>query len=98
MRALLAWRNDLVLLTPKRINQREPLPDALARAGNRFRQAIETVNSQRAGQCRSARNRAKSGAGRCARIQAKLTAHTIGVCLNCPLGRPLLALKDLAVI
>ncbi len=86
MRALLAWRNDLVLLTPQRINQREPLPDAPARAGNRFRQAIETVNSQLAGQFRGAR------------IQAKLTAHTIGVCLNCPLGRPLLALKDLAVI
>jgi hypothetical protein len=31
-------------------------------------------------------------------VQAKLTAHTIGLYLNCLLGRPLLALVDLAVI
>ena len=98
VQGLLAWRNDLVLLTPKRRNQRVQWPAALTRALNRFRQAIETVNSQRAGQCPIARNRAKSVTGLCARIQAKLTAHTLGVYLNCLLGRPLLALQDLAVI
>ena len=34
----------------------------------------------------------------CARLQAKLAAHTLGVYLNCLLGRPLLHLKDLALI
>src|SRR5690349_21548423 len=36
--------------------------------------------------------------GLCARVQAKLTAHTFGLYLNYLLGRPLLALIDLAVI
>ncbi len=98
VQGLLAWRNDLVLLTPKRRNQRVQLPEALTRALNRFRQAIETVNSQLAGQFQIERNRATSVTGLCARIQAKLTAHTLGVYLNCLLGRPLLALQDLAVI
>jgi hypothetical protein len=98
LQELLVWRNDLVLLTPKRRNQREQLPEALTRTITHFRQAIETVNSQLAGQFQVERNRAKSVTGLCARIQAKLTAHTVGLWLNCLLGRPLLALKDLAVI
>ena len=95
---LLAWRNDLVLLAPTRANQRAQLPATLARALTHFRQAIETVNSQLAGQFQIERNRAKCVSGLCARIQAKLTAHTLGLYLNCLLGRPLLALQDLAVI
>lgn len=59
---LLAWRNDLVLRTPRR------------------------------------RTRATSVSGHCARIQAKLAAHTLGLWRNGLLGRPLLALKDLAVL
>jgi hypothetical protein len=98
LQELLVWRNDLVLLTPKRRNQREQLPEALTRTITHFRQAIETVNSQLAGQFQVERNRAKSVTGLCARIQAKLTAHTVGLWLNCLLGRPLLALKALAVI
>ncbi len=95
---LLAWRNDLVLLTPKRANQREQLSAPLTQAINHLRQAIETVNSQLSGQFQIERNRAKSVSGLCARIQAKLAAHTLGLYLNCLLGRPLLALQDLAVI
>jgi DDE family transposase len=98
LQELLAWRNDLVLLTPKRANQREQLPASLTRALNHFRQAIETINSQLTEQFQIERNRAKSVSGLCARIQAKLTAHTLGLYLNCLLGRPLLALQDLAVI
>jgi hypothetical protein len=98
LQALLAWRNDLVLLAPKRRNQREQLPAALTRAINHFRQAIETIGSQLAGQFQIERNWAKCVSGLCARIQAKLTAHTLGLYLNCLLGRPLLALKELAVI
>jgi len=95
---LLAWRNDLVLLTPKRANQQAQWPAAVTQAINHFRQAIETINSQLAEQFHLARNRAKSVSGLCARIQAKLTAHTLGLYLNCLLRRPLLALADLALI
>jgi hypothetical protein len=94
---LLAWRNDLVLLTPTRANQRAQLPAALTRAITHFRQAVETVNSQLAGQFQIERNWAKCVSGLCARIQAKLTAHTLGVYLNVLAGQPPLALKTLVV-
>ena len=95
---LLRWRNDLVLLTPTRANQRRQHPAALTQAINHFRQAIETLNSQLVEQFHIECNKAKSVAGLCARLQAKLAAHTGGVWLNCLLGRPLLHLKDLALI
>jgi hypothetical protein len=94
----LAWRNDLILLTPRRANQRPQHPAALTRAINHFRQASETRNHQLAEQFRIEGNKAKSVGGLCARLQAKRAAHTVGLLLNCLLGRPLLALKALAVI
>jgi hypothetical protein len=94
----LATRNDVVLLTPRRTNQRAQLPAALTRAINHFRQIIETVNSHLVGQVHLQRNHAKSVSGLCARVQAKLTAHTVGLYLNRLLGQPLLALKPLALI
>jgi Transposase DDE domain len=98
VQALLAWRNNLLLLTPKRCNQKEQLPAALTAAINHFRQIIETVNSQLVDQFHLQRNRAKCLGGLCARVMAKLTAHTVGVYLNLLLGRPLLALKDFDLI
>src|SRR3954447_7022025 len=74
------------------------LPGALTQAINHFRQIIETVNSQLVEQFQLQRNRAKSVSGLCARVQAKLAAHTLGIYLNYLLGRPLLALMDLALI
>lgn len=94
----LAARHDLTLLTPKRKNQLAQLPAALTQAINHFRQIIETVNSQLVEQLQLQRNRAKSVSGLCARVQAKLAAHTLGLYLNYLLGRPLLALMDLALI
>ncbi len=98
LRELLAWHNDLTLLTPRRANQRLQLPTALTAAINHFRQIIETVNSQLVEQFHLQRNRAKSVSGLCARVQAKLAAHTLGIYLNCLLGQPLLARKPLALI
>ncbi len=98
LQADLMARQDLTLLTPKRRNQRDQLPAALTQAINHFRQIIETVNSQLVEQFQLQRNRAKSLSGLCARVQAKLTAHTFGLYLNYLLGRPLLALMDLAFI
>lgn len=98
LQALLAWRNDVVLLTPRRANQRAQLPAALTRAIASFRQTIETVNSQLSEHFQVERNRAKSVTGLCARVQATLAAQTLGLYLNCLLGRPLLALAAFALI
>jgi hypothetical protein len=49
-------------------------------------------------QCALQRNRAKSLGGRATRLHAKLAAHTLGLYLNYRSGRPLLALKALALI
>ncbi len=95
---LLAARNDLILLTPRRKNQKQQLPEALTRAINQARQIVETVNSQLAGQLALQRNRAKSVWGLATRVHAKLAAHTLGLYLNYLAGRPLLALMDLALI
>ena len=95
---LLATRNDLTVLTPKRRNQQEQRSAALTRAINQARQMIETVNSQLVDQCHLQRNRAKSVPGLVTRIHAKMAAHTLGLYLNHCLSRPLLALMDLALI
>ncbi len=97
VQADLAARQELTLRTPKRRNQRDRLPLALTQASNHFRRVIETVNRQLVGQFHLHRNRAKSSSGLCARIQAKLTAHTFGLDLNHLRGRPLLALMHLAL-
>jgi transposase len=94
----LAARNDLTVLTPQRRNQKVQLPEALTHAINRERQLIETVNSQLVNQFALQRNRAKSVWGLATRVHAKLAAHTLGLYLNYCLGRPLLALMDLALI
>jgi hypothetical protein len=98
LQALLARRNNVHLLTPARLNQRRPQDGRVAGLIAHFRQAIETLNSQLAEQFRVELNRAKSGPGLCARIQAKLAAHTVCLLLNCLCGRPLRALKALALI
>jgi Transposase DDE domain len=98
LQAHLATDHDLVLLTPKRRNQLVQLPAALTQAINHFRQIIETVNSQLVGQFPLQANRAKCLSGLCARVQAKLAAHTLGLYLNYRLGRPLRARMDLALI
>ncbi len=98
LQALLAHRNHLHLLTPARRNQRTPQDGPLPGLIAHFRQAIETLNSQLAEHLQVEHNRAKSVPGLCARIQAKLTAHTVGLLLNCLCGRPLRSLKALALI
>lgn len=88
----------LVLLTPLRANQRVQHDPALQRLIAHFRQAIETLNSQLSEQFHLERNKAKSLDGLCARVQAKLTAHTLGVLLNALDHLPPLALKQFALI
>lgn len=88
----------LVLLTPTRANQRVQQDPAVQRLIAHFRQAIETLNSQLTDQFHIETNKAKSLDGLCARVQAKLTAHTLGILLNILDHLPPLALKSLAVI
>ena len=64
------------------------MPAPLVRLIAHFRQAIETLNSQLAGPCNVERNRAKCLPGLCARVQAKPTAHTLGIALNQDAGQP----------
>jgi hypothetical protein len=72
-------------------------PRAFAYLAHRIRQRIEVVNSQLEGQFRIERTLAKTLWGLVARVQAKLTAHTVGVYLNVLSGQPPLALKTLLV-
>jgi hypothetical protein len=61
----------------------------------RLRQLVAVVGAQLVGQFKLTRHRAKTLVGLVARVQAALTAHTLGVALNLALGRPPLALQDL---
>jgi hypothetical protein len=90
--------HGVTLLTPHRANQHEQLPAGLTRLVNHFRQMIETINSQLAGQFNIETNKAKCMSGLVARLQAKLAAHTLGLYLNLLTGQPLRALAALALI
>jgi hypothetical protein len=84
--------------TPPRNNQHQQLPATLSRLVSHFRQMIETINSQLAGQFNIETNKAKCMSGLIGRLQAKLAAHTLGLYLNVVTGQPLRALAALAVI
>lgn len=85
------------LVALRRVNQHAPLPEALTRLVKRFRQIIETVNSQLAEQFLLQHNDAHSFSGLCARLYTKLAAHTICIYLNRLLGNPdWLRIKKLA--
>jgi hypothetical protein len=90
--------HGITLLTPHRENQLEQAPEGVTRLVCHFRQMIETINSQLAGQFSIEVNRAKSMSGLLARLQTKLAAHTLGMYLNVLTGQPLRALAALAVI
>jgi hypothetical protein len=72
-------------------------PRAFAYLAHRLRQLVEVVNAQLQGQFGIERTLAKTLWGLVTRVQAKLTAHTLGVYLNVLAGRPPLALKTLMV-
>jgi hypothetical protein len=90
--------HGVTLLTPQRENQLMQVPNGLTGLVCHFRQMIETINSQLAGQFAIEVNKAKSMSGLLARVQAKLAAHTLGMYLNVMIGQPLRALAALAVI
>ena len=72
-------------------------PRAFAYLAHRIGQRIEVVNAQLNGQLAIERTLAKTLWGLVTRVQAKLTAHTLGVYHDVLCGRPTLTLKTLAV-
>jgi hypothetical protein len=92
------WTERGVYLhTLSRRNQIQREPEAVRRLHNHFRQIIETVNGQLAGQFHIEQNHAHTFWGLCARLYTKLTAHTLCISLNRHLGTPdWLQIKGLA--
>ncbi len=86
----------LVRAEPPR-GTRAAWPRAFAYLAHRVRQRIEVVNAQLQGQFAIERTLAKTLWGLVTRVQAKLTAHTVGVYLNVLSGQPPLALKTLVI-
>ena len=73
----------VALLTVPRRNQRPQPHAAVARALNGARQIIATVNDQLAAQFGIARHQAQTFQGVCARLHAKLAAHTRCIYPDC---------------
>lgn len=79
------------------INQKEQLAPRLKQLINRVRQLIETVNGQLTDQPNIEKNRACSFYGLCARLNTKLTAHTLCMYINRLWEKPnVLQIKPLA--
>jgi len=77
----------VTLATPMRRNQKVRRDPAFARRCNGVRQIIETVNDQLTDQFHIGRNHAHTFWGLCARLESKLTAHTLCIYLNRLLGK-----------
>ncbi len=71
-----------------RQNQPVQTSAAVAALHTRWRQIIETVNQQLSEHLHLEENHAKTFAGLCTRLYAKLTAQTFCVLLNRLLGNP----------
>jgi hypothetical protein len=84
----LAAEADVQMLAIRRSNQRQPLPPTLKRWIGRFRQRIETVNSQLSQQLHIQDNHARTFWGLCARLSTKLAAHTLAMAINRWIGNP----------
>jgi len=89
--------NRLRLLAIPRRNQTQSIPAPLVQLIHVVRQITETVNSQLTEQFHLETNHAHTFSGLCARLYAKLTAHTLCIHLNRLLGAPnALQIKNLA--
>lgn len=84
----LAEEAGIHLVALRRKNQHQQLSAELRRLVTRFRQIIETVNSQLTEQLHIQTNHAQTFWGLCARLYTKLTAHTLCLALNRALGVP----------
>jgi hypothetical protein len=95
--AALREERQVTLVTPLRDNQKAPRDPAFTCLLNGFRQIIETVNAQLTDQLQIGKNHAHTFAGLRARLESKLTAHTVCIYINRLLGKAnALQIKTLA--
>jgi hypothetical protein len=79
------------------VNQPPKRSKPAQRKLNRLRLICETVNAQLQEQLHLSKHYAKSTWGLLTRMEASVTAHSVGMMVNSLLGRPVLKLADLAV-
>jgi hypothetical protein len=87
-------RQGVLILTPKRSNQKQQVP-LQSYVINSYRPLIETVFSQLTDHMHLQDLGAKTDVGLCKRVVVAMTAFTMGIYINFALGRPLLAVKEL---
>ena len=93
----LAQLNRIELITLPKRNQKQQISTQTKRWINQIRQIVETVNGQLTQQFQIQNNHAHSFWGVCARLYAKLTAHTLCIYLNQLFKKEsLLQMKELA--
>jgi len=97
LQSFLAQYRSLELLAPARVNQPPQRSKQAQQQLNRLRLICETVNAQLQEQLHLSKHYAKSTRGLLTRIEASVTAHSVGMMLNALLGRPVLQLAALAV-
>ena len=78
----LAQDNGIELITVPRRNQKQQISRQTKRWINQMRQIVETVNGQLSQQFHIKHNHAHTFWGLCARLYAKITAHTLSIYLN----------------
>lgn len=91
----LAEQQNVILLTYRKKNQRQPNTSLELWALHEYRQLIETVFSQLQGHMHIENPGAKTDRGLVKRLVGIVTAYTLGIYINFLLGRPLLAIKAL---
>ncbi|MEA2056548.1 MAG: IS982 family transposase [Patescibacteria group bacterium] len=96
LKKLLREQIGVMLYSPKKRNAKNTTQH-LSKKQGQIRLMVETVNAQLQEQFKLSKSYAKSRWGFFTRVAAKMTAHTIGQVINLILGKPKLALADLAV-
>ena len=96
LKKLLREQMGVMLYSPKKKNAKNTTQH-LNRKQSKIRLMVETVNAQLQEQFKLSKSYAKSRWGFLTRVAAKMTAHTMGQVINLILGKPKLALANLAV-
>jgi len=84
------------LLTRKRSNQKDTNTRYIRKTINRLRKRVEVTNNQLDDQFNLSKVRARTHWGFLTRVCDKFAGFTLGAFINLTIGRPMLALKDLA--
>jgi len=96
LKKLLREQMGILLYSPRKRNAKTTTQHS-SKYQNKTRLIVETVNAQLQEQFKLSKHYAKSWWGFMTRVAAKITAHTMGQVINLVLGKPKLALANLAV-